>query len=223
MPSVKIRPGESREQAGSTSQAGIVIGQKSQGPEAFGLDVMTFPRANKDYLPVSRPIAERRLTMIDMSGDHFLAAPISEVWQALNSPEILAACIPGCESMEKPDDDRFTATVLASVGPVRARFQGEITLSEINAPSSCTLSAEGKGGAAGFAKGSARVTLADAEGGTTLHYEATATVGGKLARIGSRLVAGSARKIADGFFTAFARQFETADAAETGENPVSQD
>lgn len=133
-----------------------------------------------------------------------IAAPPQVVWAALFDPEVLAACVPGCESMTGSPDTGFEAVVVQKVGPVKARFTGVVTLSDIVEGESCTISGEGKGGAAGFAKGSARVTLTPSDtGGTTLAYAVDANVGGKLAQLGSRIIDGFARKMADQFFERF--------------------
>ncbi len=138
---------------------------------------------------------------MEMSGEYNIAAPRQAVWDALNDPEMLKACIPGCDTLEKTSDTEMTATVTAKVGPVKAKFAGAVTLSEIDAPNSYRISGEGKGGAAGFAKGGAHVALSDAEGGgTLLQYTVEATVGGKLAQIGSRLIDATAKKMAGQFF-----------------------
>jgi hypothetical protein len=127
------------------------------------------------------------------------------VWQALNDPEVLRQCIPGCETIEKLSDTAFQATATAKVGPVKAKFKGKVELTDMDPPNGYTISGEGTGGAAGFAKGGAKVALADLGGGRTrLDYDVDATVGGKLAQIGQRLVDGAARKIADSFFDRFA-------------------
>lgn len=144
---------------------------------------------------------------MDMSGEYVIPAPRQTVWEALNDPEVLKACIAGCEEIEKTSDTGFTAVVVAKVGPVKARFAGAVTLSDLDPPNGYTITGEGKGGAAGFAKGGAKVALTDADGGgTRLAYSVEAQVGGKLAQIGSRLVQGTARKMADDFFAAFAEQ-----------------
>jgi carbon monoxide dehydrogenase subunit G len=140
---------------------------------------------------------------MDMSGEQTIPAPRDRVWAALNDPEILRQAIPGCQSVEKTSDSEFVATVVAKVGPVKATFKGKVTLSDIDPPNGYTITGEGQGGAAGFGKGGAKVSLADAPGGTTLRYTANASVGGKLAQIGSRLVDSTARKMADDFFTRF--------------------
>ena len=142
-----------------------------------------------------------------MSGEYTLNAGREDVWQALNDPEVLKLCIPGCESIEKLSDTEMEAVATAKVGPVKAKFKGKVQLSDLDPPNSYTISGEGSGGAAGFAKGGAKVTLADADGGgTVLAYDVDATVGGKLAQIGQRLVDGAAKKMADQFFQAFADQ-----------------
>jgi uncharacterized protein len=140
---------------------------------------------------------------MDMSGEQTIPAARERVWAALNDPEILRQAIPGCESVEKTSDNEFIATVVAKVGPVKATFKGKVTLSDIDPPNGYTIQGEGQGGAAGFGKGGAKVSLQDSGGGTVLRYTANASVGGKLAQIGSRLVDATARKMADDFFTRF--------------------
>lgn len=141
---------------------------------------------------------------MDMSGEYLIPAPRETVWNALNDPEILKLCIPGCEEVEKTSETSFAAKVVAKVGPVRAKFAGKVTLSDIDPPNAYTISGEGTGGAAGFAKGGARVSLSDDPIGTKLVYTVDATVGGKLAQIGSRLIDSAARKMANDFFGKFA-------------------
>lgn len=141
---------------------------------------------------------------MEMNGEYRIAAPREKVWAALNDPEVLKECIPGCEELEKVSDTEFTAKVKAKVGPVSAKFAGEVTLEDLDPPNSYRIAGQGKGGAAGFASGGAQVMLEDDAGDTVLRYEAEAKVGGKLAQIGSRLVAGTARKLADKFFGNFA-------------------
>ena len=141
---------------------------------------------------------------MDMTGEYRLEAPREKVWAALNDPEILKQSIPGCEELEKDSETSFTAKVLAKVGPVKARFGGKVALSDIDAPNGYTISGESQGGAAGFAKGGAQITLEPDGDATVLRYEVTATVGGKLAQIGSRLVDVAAKKMARQFFEKFA-------------------
>ena len=141
---------------------------------------------------------------MDITGDFDIPAPRQQVWEALNDPDVLAQCIPGCESIERESDTELTAKMKAKIGPVKARFESRVVLSNLNPPQSYTISGEGKGGPAGFGKGSADVTLADDGANTKLHYTATLQVGGKLAQVGSRLVGGAARKIANDFFSKFA-------------------
>lgn len=160
---------------------------------------------------------------MEMSGERTIPAPRQAVWDALNDPEILAACIPGCETLEKVSDTEMTATVTAKVGPVKAKFNGNVTLSDIDPPNGYHISGEGKGGAAGFAKGGAQVTLEDAEGGgTVLRYTVDATVGGKLAQIGSRLIDATAKKMSNEFFGAFAEKVgESAQATADASAPAA--
>jgi uncharacterized protein len=144
---------------------------------------------------------------MDMSGEYRIPAPRDKVWAALNDPETLKASLPGCETLEKTGDNQFAATVVAKVGPVKAKFNGNVALSNLNPPESYTIAGEGKGGAAGFAKGGADVRLTpDGADTTVLRYTAKADVGGKLAQLGSRLIDGTAKKMADEFFDNFCRQ-----------------
>ena len=141
---------------------------------------------------------------MDLKEERRIAAPREVVFAALNDPEILAKAIPGCESLEKLSDTELAATVTAKVGPVRAKFKGQVTLSDLNPPESYTISGEGKGGAAGFAKGGAVINLEeDGQGGTLLNYEVKADVGGKLAQLGGRLIEGTSKKLAGEFFDTF--------------------
>ena len=140
---------------------------------------------------------------MDISGEFQIPASRERVWEALNDPEVLRQCIPGCESIELGEDSKMTAVMTAKIGPVKAKFTSVITLSDLDPPAAYTISGEGKGGPAGFGKGAARVTLASTEDGTTLNYTAQLQVGGKLAQIGSRLIGGAARKIGDDFFAKF--------------------
>ncbi|WP_025899143.1 CoxG family protein [Sneathiella glossodoripedis] len=140
---------------------------------------------------------------MEMSGEELINAPKSVVWDALNDPEILKQAIPGCESVEKESDTDFSATVKVKVGPVKATFKGQVTLSNIDAPNGYTITGEGKGGAAGFGKGGADIKLTEADGGTLLSYDVKASVGGKMAQIGSRLIDSTAKKLASEFFATF--------------------
>jgi carbon monoxide dehydrogenase subunit G len=140
---------------------------------------------------------------MEMTGEQLIPVPQAEVWRALNDPEVLKACIAGCESIERVSDTEYRVAMVASVGPVKARFNGKLLLSDLNPPNSYSLSFEGSGGAAGFGKGGAQVSLKTEGAATRLSYTATASVGGKLAQVGSRLIDGVARKMADDFFTAF--------------------
>jgi carbon monoxide dehydrogenase subunit G len=142
---------------------------------------------------------------MDMSGSHRIEASREAVWAALNDPDILRQCIPGCEEVVRQSDTEMTAKVVAKVGPVSAKFAGKVTLSDLDPPNGYTISGEGSGGAAGFGKGGATVTLSDDGGATLLTYTAKAQVGGKLAQIGSRLVDATARKMAEEFFARFTR------------------
>ena len=145
---------------------------------------------------------------MEMSGERSINAPRSQVWEALNDPQVLKACIPGCEEIDKTSDTSFTAKVVQKVGPVKATFTGEVDLSDIVPGESYTISGKGKGGAAGGASGGAQVTLADQDGGTLLTYTAEAKVTGKIAQLGGRLIDGFAKKMADQFFTTFQEQVE---------------
>ena len=138
---------------------------------------------------------------MEMKGSQLITADRETVWAALNDAETLKACIPGCESLERTSPTELAATVVAKVGPVKATFKGEVELSDLNPPESYTISGEGKGGIAGFAKGGASVHLAEVEGGTQLDYAVDAKVGGKLAQLGGRLIDATAKKLADQFFT----------------------
>ncbi|WP_122519223.1 SRPBCC family protein [Pannonibacter phragmitetus] len=152
---------------------------------------------------------------MDMTGEYRIPAPRADVWNALNDPDVLKACIPGCESLEMTSPTEMTAAVTAKIGPVKAKFQGAVTLENLNPPESYTIAGEGKGGVAGFAKGSADVHLAEDGGDTILTYTVKAQVGGKLAQLGSRLIDSTARKMADEFFGNFS-QMVAGNAAATG-------
>ncbi|HWA92521.1 MAG TPA: carbon monoxide dehydrogenase subunit G [Rhizomicrobium sp.] len=149
---------------------------------------------------------------MNFTGTYAIPAPVDSVWEALNDPEILKACIPGCEQLDKTSATDFTATATLRIGPVKATFRGKVKLSDLDPPYRCKLSGEGQGGVAGFAKGNADVALASEGGGTVLTYEATASVGGKLAQIGQRLIDGAAKQIADDFFGRFSATLAAAHA-----------
>jgi carbon monoxide dehydrogenase subunit G len=139
-----------------------------------------------------------------MTGEVQLAASRESVWAKLNDPEVLKACIPGCEELERTEDGGLRAVAKMKVGPVSARFKGKVTLSDLDPPNGYKISGEGEGGVAGFAKGGAVVALAEKDGGTLLTYNVEAQIGGKLAQLGQRLVNGAAKKLADDFFVRFA-------------------
>lgn len=141
---------------------------------------------------------------MEIKGAYRIAAARPKVWAALNDPAILRKCLPGCEKLEKESDTAFSATVKTKIGPVSAKFSGAVTLEDLDPPNGYRIVGEGKGGVAGFAKGHAKVTLTEESGATVLAYDADARVGGKLAQIGSRLVAGTIRKLTDEFFKKFA-------------------
>lgn len=151
---------------------------------------------------------------MQMSAEREIAAPPSVVWAALLNKDVLQACVPGCQEMSGSPEEGFEATVVQKVGPVKATFKGAVTLSDIVEGEALTLSGEGKGGVAGFAKGGAVVHLKPSETGTLLSYDVDAKVGGKLAQLGSRVIDGFAKKMADQFFQSFQ------DAVEGPKEPV---
>ncbi|MCZ6709979.1 MAG: carbon monoxide dehydrogenase subunit G [Gammaproteobacteria bacterium] len=153
---------------------------------------------------------------MEQTGEFRIAAARSRVWEGLNDPDVLARCIDGCLSMERTSDQQFDASVKARFGPVSATFQAQLVLSELQPPSSYTLTANVNGGPAGFGKGSAQVTLEEDDGATLLRYSVTANVGGKLAQVGSRLIDAAARKMANDFFAEFGREIG-------GERPAATD
>lgn len=159
---------------------------------------------------------------MQMQGERVIGADRATVWVALNDPEVLKACIPGCQELEKTSDTSFEATVVQKVGPVKATFKGAVALSDIDPERSYRISGEGKGGAAGFASGGADVRLEDTEGGTKLSYEVEAKVGGKLAQIGSRLIDGFAKKLADQFFDRFRDAVEGPEAQDGAAEAVPE-
>jgi carbon monoxide dehydrogenase subunit G len=145
---------------------------------------------------------------MDMAGERLILAPQNTVWSALNDPVILKACIPGCESLEAISESEMTAIAAVKLGPISAKFSGRVKLSDIDPPNGYTLSGEGKGGPAGFAKGAAKVRLAPAPEGTLLTYTVDAQVGGKIAQLGARLIDATAKSMADQFFTKFTEQVQ---------------
>ena len=159
-------------------------------------------------------------------GEHHIPASRQTVWDALTDAEMLKACLPGCEELEKVSDTEMTAKITTKIGPVKATFTGAVTLSDLDPPSGYTLKGEGEGGAAGFASGSAHITLVEQDGGTLLQYEVEARVGGKLAQIGSRLIDSVTKKLAGQFFGALVEKLsaagpETAEAESTAAEPES--
>jgi uncharacterized protein len=139
-----------------------------------------------------------------MTAEVRLPADRPTVWQSLNDPEILKACIPGCQSLERTGENGFAAVAKLKIGPVSATFKGNVELTDLDPPNGYKIVGEGQGGIAGFAKGSATVKLSDADGGTLLSYDVSANVGGKIAQLGARLIDGTAKKLADQFFKNFA-------------------
>jgi uncharacterized protein len=151
---------------------------------------------------------------MEMKGEQTISAPQKTVWNALNDPQTLKACVPGCESIELAGENTYTVLMVARVGPVAAKFKGKLTLSDIKAPDSYSIAFEGQGGAAGFAKGGAQVRLEPQGLLTKLSYDVKASVGGKLAQIGSRLVDAAAKKVADDFFKNFNEKVGSQEADE---------
>jgi hypothetical protein len=150
---------------------------------------------------------------MDFTGRYEISATPETVWSALNDPDILKACIPGCEQLTRRDERYFDAVAALRIGPVKATFRAVIEQSELDPPRRCILVGQGRGGAAGFGRAEAEVVLTRADAGTILTYTARATIGGKLAQIGQRLVDGAARQIADDFFARFATQIVNMPAA----------
>jgi len=167
---------------------------------------------------------------MELTGERLIAAPLATTWAALNDPQILKDCIAGCESLERTGDDAFAAVVAMKIGPVSARFKGNLKMTNVNPPSGYTIHFDGQGGVAGFGRGSADVSLsAQGDAATKLAYQARATVGGKMAQIGSRLIDATAAKITDDFFKAFEARVRTEapaamqalDAGQAGAVPVA--
>jgi carbon monoxide dehydrogenase subunit G len=151
---------------------------------------------------------------MELKGEKLIPAPINKTWAALNDPEVLKGCIAGCEALERVGDDGFAALMAVRVGPVSAKFKGNLKLSNVQPPNSYTIHFDGQGGVAGHGKGSADVTLVEQGQQTQLNYVARAQVGGKLAQVGSRLIDAAAGKIAEDFFKAFEAALAPAEAAE---------
>ena len=143
-----------------------------------------------------------------MTGEYQLPASQQAVWEKLNDPAVLKACIPGCQELNKTGDNGFQAVATIKIGPVKATFKGAVTLSDIDPPNGYKISGQGEGGVAGFAKGGAVVKLEPKDGGTLLTYNVEAQIGGKLAQLGQRLVNGAAKKVADDFFQNFVKAVE---------------
>jgi carbon monoxide dehydrogenase subunit G len=139
-----------------------------------------------------------------IEGEERISAPVQKVWEALNDPDVLRDCIPGCQNLNKKSDTEFQATVVLKIGPIKATFAGEVALKNLKPPHSYTIAGEGKGGIAGFAKGGADVQLSEDGADTTvLKYAAKADVGGKIAQLGSRLITSTSKKLAGEFFSSF--------------------
>ncbi|MFY0614781.1 MAG: carbon monoxide dehydrogenase subunit G [Hyphomicrobiaceae bacterium] len=159
---------------------------------------------------------------LKMSGTRLLPAPQSQVWEKLNDIETLKRCIPGCQSLEEAGDNQLKATVALKVGPVNAKFTGDVELSDMDPPNSYRISGSGKGGPAGSATGGADVKLEPADGGTLLSYDVDAKVAGKIAQLGARLIDGTAASLAEKFFDNFAAELtpddDGSDAAEAGQD-----
>lgn len=160
---------------------------------------------------------------MEILGSQIIPASQQAVWDALNSPDVLKKCLPGCESVELISPDLFQVLITVAIGPLKAKFKGTLHVTEINAPQSCVLVFEGQGGAVGFGKGSSSVTLKTVEGGTELTYSAQAHVGGKLAQIGSRLIDSVAKKMSDDFFKAFNQELGGQSPTMTSSTPHAVD
>jgi len=154
---------------------------------------------------------------MEMTGEQLIPASQQQTWDALNDPAVLKQCVPGCEAIDPAGENQYQVLMVARVGPVSAKFKGKLTLSDIRAPQSYSIAFEGQGGAAGFAKGSAQVRLSsEKDHQTRLSYDVKASVGGKLAQIGSRLVDAAAKKVADDFFRNFNDHFGARHAPASG-------
>jgi len=159
---------------------------------------------------------------MDVKGEFRIEAPRERVWRGLNDTEVLKQCIPGCREIERLSETELEATAVLKVGPVKATFKGKVTLSDLDPPNSYRITGEGKGGVAGFARGEALVSLADDGGATVLTYTATATVGGKLAQVGQRLLDATANKMAADFFGRFAEAIGDLGDEEPAAEPAAE-
>ncbi|HKW82409.1 MAG TPA: carbon monoxide dehydrogenase subunit G [Burkholderiaceae bacterium] len=157
---------------------------------------------------------------MELQGERLIPASVDTTWAALNDPDTLKACIAGCESLERTGDDAFSAVVALKVGPVSARFKGNLQMTNVQAPNGYTINFDGQGGVAGFGKGSADVALSPDGANTLLKYNARATVGGKMAQVGARLIDAAAGKITEDFFKAFEAQLQAA-ATPAATQPVA--
>ncbi len=162
---------------------------------------------------------EGELTPMDMTGERLIPAPRQKVWDALNDPAVLRACIPGCESLEQTGENELRATAAVKIGPISARFNGKVQLTDLDPPNSYRISGEGQGGVAGFAKGGADVHLTDQGSDTLLRYNVNAQVGGKIAQLGARLIDATSKQMADLFFNRFSQA--VAPAPVVDETPAS--
>jgi carbon monoxide dehydrogenase subunit G len=148
---------------------------------------------------------------MEILGQQIITAPRQRVWDALNDPDTLKACLPGCELVERISPEEFRVIIKTAIGPLKARFQGSLKITEAQAPASCVMQFEGQGGAVGFGKGTSSVVLKEVADSTELSYEAKAQIGGKLAQVGSRLIDSVAKKMADDFFKAFQNELTSID------------
>jgi carbon monoxide dehydrogenase subunit G len=171
---------------------------------AFALALCDIGRSDNSGARGRSAARERAVMAMTMSGEYELPVPREVVWEKLNDPETLKAAIPGSEELQKLSDTEFQAVVITKIGPVKAKFKGKVTLSDLDPPNGYKISGQGDGGVAGFAKGGATVKLTPKDGGTLLSYTVEAQIGGKLAQLGQRLVNGAAKKLADDFFKNFA-------------------
>ncbi len=152
---------------------------------------------------------------MEIQAERVLPAPRPVVWEMLNNPDVLRACIPGCESLEADSTDHMTATVSVKIGPIKARFAGDVHLQDIDAPTSYAIVGEGKGGVAGFAKGRADVLLEDHEAGTLLKYKVNVAIGGKIAQLGGRLIDSTSKRLSEQFFDSFVQKVSAVQGATT--------